>query len=279
MASLEPHKVFLITEILELILLATDTRTLLASAQRVCRKWHFLIQDSSDLQAALFFKPVNYTLPRGTPGIRNPLLEECIWPWFCARQAHEWKAPLVEGGAKIPQIDPQSDEVFLRKGASWKRMLFQQPPRSCIGFIEKDGKAVNGPAYTEVKVQPRGSQGYLRIRDVVLPCTKILDKVHPLLDEGLLWYGGIGESKPQLDPWVPQFPTDSERYGEISRSQVAYATSIYLLDCDIVFFILECGRVRGQWVSNHGARMLHFWLCRIWMSLVPGQISIPMPVT
>ncbi|KAJ5426327.1 ABC transporter atnG [Penicillium sp. CMV-2018d] len=57
MASSQPHKAFLITEILELILLETDTRTLLTSAQRVCRKWHFLIQDSSDLQAALFFKP------------------------------------------------------------------------------------------------------------------------------------------------------------------------------------------------------------------------------
>lgn len=30
----------------------------------------------------LFFKPVGYTLPRGTPGIRNPLLQDCIWPWF-----------------------------------------------------------------------------------------------------------------------------------------------------------------------------------------------------
>lgn len=45
MASSQPHNVFLITEILELILLETETRTLLTSAQRVCRKWHLLIQD------------------------------------------------------------------------------------------------------------------------------------------------------------------------------------------------------------------------------------------
>jgi hypothetical protein len=277
MASSEPHKIFLITEILELILLKTDTRTLLTSTQRVCRKWHFLVQGSYELQAALFFKPVRYTLPRGMPGIRNPLLEECIWPWFCARQARNWRAPPVEGGTKIPQIDPQSDRIFLRKGASWKRMLFQQPPRSCIGFVEKDGKAVNGPAYTEVKVQPRGD--YLRIRDIVLPCMNILNEVHPLPEEGLLWHGWIRKKELLEYAWQVEYPADNEKYGEIPRSQVAYAASIYLRDCDIVFFILECGRIRGQWVSNYGAMQLNFWLCLLGMSLVPGQTSIPMQVT
>lgn len=127
-------------------------------------------------------------------------------------------------------------------------MLFQQPPRSCIGLIEKDGKGVNSPTYTEVDVQPRGSQGYLRIRDVVLPCTNILGAVHPLLDEGLLWYGFIRERQPPLYSGDEQYPTTNEMYGEISRSQVAYITSICLRDCDIVFF---------HWVSNHSARMLH----------------------
>lgn len=140
MASSEPHRIFLITEILEMILLKTDIRTLLTSAQRVCRKWHSLIKCSTDLQAALFFKPVRYVLPRGVLGIRNPLLTDCIWPWFCGRHALEWGAPPMEGEVKIPRSDPQDNERFFRKGASWKRMLFQQPPRSCIGLVEKDGK-------------------------------------------------------------------------------------------------------------------------------------------
>ncbi|KAJ5423597.1 hypothetical protein N7491_008813 [Penicillium cf. griseofulvum] len=264
MSSFEPHRIFLITEILELILLETDTRTLLASAQRVCRKWHSLIQDSSDLQAALFFKPVNYTLPRGTPGIRNPLLQECIWPWFCARQARNWKAPPVEGGVKIPQIDPQRDGWSL----SPKRCKLEtnQPPRSCIGFIEKDGKVINGSAYTEVKVQPRGGQDHLRLGDVMLPYNKILSEVHPLPDEGLLWHGFIRKKELERYAWESHYPTDDEKYGEIPRSQVAYATK-YLRDCDIAFFILECGRIRGQWVSEYGTVMLHFWLCQSWMSL------------
>lgn len=261
-----------------MILLETDMRTLLTSAQRVCQKWHDLIRDSSNLQATLFFKPARYILSRGTPGIRNPLLDGCIWPWFCAKQAREYRAPPVEGGAKIPQIDPQNDERFLRQGASWKRMFFQQPPRSCIGFVEKDGKAVNGPAYTEVEVQPDGD--YLRLGDIVIPCMKLHANLHPLPEEGLLWFGYVGsEESVKRFPFLANYPEDDEKYGEIPLSQVAYVASTYLRDCDIVFFILECGRVRGRWVSNNFAMDLRFWLGLMGMRLVPGQISIPMLVS
>lgn len=71
MASSGPHIVFLITEILELILLETDMRTLLTAVKRVCHKWRYLIRHLSNLQATIFFRPVKYTLPRGTPGIHN----------------------------------------------------------------------------------------------------------------------------------------------------------------------------------------------------------------
>lgn len=154
-------------------------------------------------------------------------------------------------------------------------MLFQQPPRSCIGFIEKDGKAVNGPAYTEVEVQD-----HLRIRDVILPNAYVVNRVHPLPEEGLLWYGSIRKKEWVLYASGLEYSADDEKHGEIPRSQVAYTGSIYLRDCDIVFFILECGRVRGQWVSdNHGVQLLCNWLCAIWGFLVPGQTSIPMPAT
>jgi len=114
-----------------------------------------------------------------------------------------------------------------------------------FGFVEKDGKAVDGPASTEVNVQPEGD--YLRIGDVVLPCIKNISvELHPLPEDGLLWYGYVGKSRRIKDGlWYAECPGEDERYGEIPRSQVAYATSIYLRDCDIVFFIMECGRVRG----------------------------------
>lgn len=256
-------------------------QTLLISAQRVCHQWHDLTQASADLQAALFFKPVKYTLPRGTPGIRNPLLENYIWPWFCSTKAQHYGVPPVEGGAKIPPVDPRDDERFLRKGASWSRMLFQQPPRSCIGLVEKDGGAVNGPAYTEVKVRTKGD--HLRIGDVVYDHTQPTGRFHPLPEEGLIWYGDIRTHNQKGQYCLYLYPDGANRHGPIYRRQVAYAISAYLRDCDIVLFILHCPQIRGkplrpascdhQW----GVHKLHWWLIRLGWALVPGQISIPMP--
>lgn len=282
MALLGPHKVFLITEILEMILLQTDMRTLLTSAQSVCRKWRGLVKNSTDLQTALFFKPVKYSLPRGVPGIRNPLLADYIWPWFCARHAYRWGAPPIEGEVNLPLLDPHDSERFFRKGASWKRMLFQQPPRSCIGLVEKDGKAVDGPAYTEVKVQPDGD--YLRIGDMVYPYDEMnCSLIHPLLEEGLLWFGKIRTPEAlKMFPFLEKFRPKDEQHGEIPQSQVVYATAKYLRDCDVVFFTLECGRARGQYIGeydyNNTAVQLDKWLRDMRRSLVPGHISIPMLV-
>lgn len=88
-----------------MILVQTDMQTLLISAQTVCHKWHDLIQNSADLQAALFLKPIRYTLPNETPGICNPLLAQYIWPWLSATKTQEWGAPPVEGGAKTPDVN------------------------------------------------------------------------------------------------------------------------------------------------------------------------------
>ncbi|RAL15382.1 uncharacterized protein BO97DRAFT_411517 [Aspergillus homomorphus CBS 101889] len=56
-STAQTHRVFLVYELLEAILLLTDPRTLLTSAQRVCHFWHDLIQDSLEIQRALYFKP------------------------------------------------------------------------------------------------------------------------------------------------------------------------------------------------------------------------------
>ena len=268
---MEPHKIFLITEILELILLETDMRTLLTSAQRVCHKWHSLIQHSSDLQAALFLKPSKYTLPRGILGLRNPLLEETIWPWFCAKQARVYRAPPVEGGAQIPPMDPQYDQIFLREEASWKRMLFQQPPRSSIGILEKATHT-----YTEVKVQPEGD--HLRINDIMGPWKGILEYIHPLVEDGIFWFGDVPDfvflEKIGLRGYL-----ESVEYGEIPKSQVVYATSVCLKDCDVVLFNLQCGFIRGDFDDYRWSfRLLNYWLHKLQRTFVPGQMCIPMPV-
>lgn len=50
-------KLTAIPELLELILLHVDLRTILTSAQRVSRAWHALVTTSTALQRALFFAP------------------------------------------------------------------------------------------------------------------------------------------------------------------------------------------------------------------------------
>lgn len=280
-----PHKVFLITEILEMILVQTDMQTLLISAQRVCHRWHDVIQDSADLQAALFFKPVRYKLPRGILGIRNPLLDKFLWPWFCSKQAQSWGAPNIRE-IKIPPADPQDNDRFLRKEANWTRMLFQQPPRSCIGLVEKDGGVIHGSAYTEVKVR---NGDYLRIGDLVTFDSRHSVFIHPLPEEGLIWWGNFFTHQVDLDDlddldfWELKELRDGVlSHSRIHRSQVAYAASTYRRDCDIVIFTHHCdlARRKRHWPLFDDRICvidLYSWLRDLGMTLVPDHISIPMP--
>lgn len=118
-------KVFTTPELLEIILLHLDPRTLLVSAQRVCQTWTAQIQSSPAIQEALFFRPArkfkqqkgkwsptsmwNSILPSGLkeetsidPGsisgneltyprpIYNPLLVKALRPFFPS--VHEYPA-------------------------------------------------------------------------------------------------------------------------------------------------------------------------------------------
>lgn len=127
-AQPDTHKVFLVPEFLEMILLEFDTRTLLVSAQRVCRLWREMIRSSIKLQAALFFKPVAQPPAPGSTPIRNPLLER-VWreffhskPQFASdRWPDEWSRTL-------PMMTRKREEAYTRPEASWRRMLLHQPP-------------------------------------------------------------------------------------------------------------------------------------------------------
>ncbi|KAE8416095.1 hypothetical protein BDV36DRAFT_297465 [Aspergillus pseudocaelatus] len=103
----EPHMIFHLVEILEQILLETDARTLLTSAQLVCYKWHELIKKSPRIQTTLFFNPCRNP---DQPSTRNPFIREII--------------------SKFTTLTAQP--CLLRPEASWRRMLPQQPPVSFI---------------------------------------------------------------------------------------------------------------------------------------------------
>lgn len=117
--------VLCITELLELILLQLDMRTLLTS-QRVCRKWSSLVRSSSKIQESLFFEPV---LPGSVPTkVQNPLLAEVFPPFFVE----------TKGRIGMDSFDmikhPEKQVSYLRPEASWRRMLVQQPPAYRLGF-------------------------------------------------------------------------------------------------------------------------------------------------
>ncbi|PYH32459.1 F-box protein [Aspergillus neoniger CBS 115656] len=134
-----------IPELLEMILLQLDMRTLLVSAQRVCRAWHTLIKDSSSLQTLLFFKPATDPFPtelRARELVEdNPLLSY-IWHEFWRKRVSTSSVNL-----NLPQLDPQRQNVFLREEASWRQMLLRQPPVSLMAVVEKTYRAPRGSAF------------------------------------------------------------------------------------------------------------------------------------
>lgn len=109
------------TELLELILLQLDTRSIL-KAQQVCQRWRQTILHSVQLQQALYTKPA-----KGSPTKRtiNHLMEETVLPQLLLRSRNY----------VIPGRWPNFEPCF-RPEAGWRKMLPQQPPASSIGVIE-----------------------------------------------------------------------------------------------------------------------------------------------
>lgn len=113
-------------EILESSLLFVDQRTLLTSAQRVCRLWRELIAASPLIQEQLFLRPAREQRIR----TMNPLLAEKFPDWF---------PHTVDQNSSFMPFTPQRLEAyelahkdrnaaFKYQGATWRKMLPQQPP-------------------------------------------------------------------------------------------------------------------------------------------------------
>jgi hypothetical protein len=134
-----------VTELLELILLETDQRTLLTSCVRVCNTWQELITTSSALQKHLYF------LPHETQHFSlNPLLDWGFPGWFSKKHwidPKQWETAYAhcEEPPKPPGYDElSSEERVLNKflvmpwnvnseawrygKVSWRRMQITQPP-------------------------------------------------------------------------------------------------------------------------------------------------------
>lgn len=122
-----------IPEILEMILAETDMRTLLTSAQRVCRTWLNLISKSPSIQKALFFTPIKESEWGMKETIPNPLLAQTFPSFFPAKGRLEHYR--FNFSDLVMTKDASTMARFVRDDASWRKMLVQQPPISDIGIL------------------------------------------------------------------------------------------------------------------------------------------------
>lgn len=153
-------RVFQHLELLRLILLRVDPCTLLVSALRVSRRWNAAIMGSAQLQERLFFRPV--TLRRGArrvQPVQNPLVVLRGWMFHMLFYINHDDADdlrwALEKGTAYPVHVPSGPSsvvplryilheiqgslygtaAFSRRGASWRKLLLQQPPIRSFGLV------------------------------------------------------------------------------------------------------------------------------------------------
>lgn len=127
-----------------MILLYLPMKDLLL-AQRVCRQWKLLIEGNTRLQQSLFFRPVTSGfvefLHQQDPHTRCSGWGNLIYVgrWVIRGASQRYvrvcRNPLCEvynrqlRAAVLGRIDTKKEgEAFIRREASWRRMLWAQPP-------------------------------------------------------------------------------------------------------------------------------------------------------
>ncbi|KAJ5120319.1 uncharacterized protein N7515_009707 [Penicillium bovifimosum] len=203
-----PHSIFLINELLENILLHMDTRTLLTSAQRVSRTWNIMIKTSTKLQETLFFEPSKASNSNPTQRHRNPLLEDILWAQFLLKQQTSSSSssssssnPTAVSRLPLHKSDHRNLKPFLRKTASWRQMLLQQPPTSSIGVLE-----IIKRSDSEFTKLAMNSGQFLRMSHIVA----LLDRstLIPTRNKWILW---TGRSSPlNFELWNPKWVYEPE---------------------------------------------------------------------
>ncbi|KAL4800780.1 hypothetical protein BDV19DRAFT_352127 [Aspergillus venezuelensis] len=137
---LAANRVLETPELLEMVLVQTDMRTLLISAQRVCHTWKAVMDHSPSIQRALFFKgsqdspKVNWDWSEvrilQTTDVKNavlnPLLVENFPSLFPGKESMGSDSDFLG----LPDL-----QILMRMDASWRRMLVSQPPIADIGVF------------------------------------------------------------------------------------------------------------------------------------------------
>ncbi|KAF2656964.1 hypothetical protein K491DRAFT_714862 [Lophiostoma macrostomum CBS 122681] len=126
-----------IVELLEQILLHLPQRDLLL-AQRVCRRWHAVINSSKHIQQALYLLPLPTVITASQPA-SNPLLASAFagyfkllaWEEFSGTYTSTWASMLLHSTEKRWQ------QRFIREEANWRRMLVTQPPVPHVDIVDQ----------------------------------------------------------------------------------------------------------------------------------------------
>jgi hypothetical protein len=122
-------EVLALPELVSAILLHLPLQDLLVNAQLVSYSWNHIIKTSIPLQQHLFFSPL--PLPKlstqsSQPPHFNPLLQASFPSWFTNKSTRFGRGDQF---ATFPwKNSPMRVEAFMRKGASWRKMLPIQPP-------------------------------------------------------------------------------------------------------------------------------------------------------
>ncbi|KAL4903452.1 hypothetical protein BDW74DRAFT_179867 [Aspergillus multicolor] len=143
MSETRHSAVFFIRELLEPILLQTNFRTIIL-AQCVCRFWKSLMEDSHDLQVAIWLKPhpKNRLCGEISQPRLNPLIDDSSWGF------------VPRGCPCVLELPSQAAQ---RSEASWRHMLVTQPPWKDIAIMKLrssriiDGNEGAGSTYTMIR--------------------------------------------------------------------------------------------------------------------------------
>lgn len=158
-------------EILELILLEVDAQTLLTSASLVCKYWNDVIQQSAQLQAALFFRPAvasgrHHNKMNNKDHNKTNNKNHNKEARAAAASTHTNPLLLCRfqdllGSSRDAVAKFGNDERLSRPEASWRRMLIQQPAVRKLGVWRLDiGHALlHGFKNTSEVVTIEGGEG------------------------------------------------------------------------------------------------------------------------
>lgn len=127
-----------IVELLEQILLHLPQRDLLL-AQRVCKRWHAVINRSNHIQQALYFLPRPPATSSSSQPVINPLLTNAFAGYFQFLTGEESIGAYTStwGCLLLCSTEKRWQQRIVREEASWRRMLMTQPPVFDVDVLDQ----------------------------------------------------------------------------------------------------------------------------------------------